>query len=325
MYYRSFRSNVAESVLTLPFASTLTILLWLLGPVREVALWLTLAVVAATAYLIVEWNNQCQLLRIRSRMNSVTFLTLVAIFPTLHTAWWTFLPGFCMIAAYFILFKSYGQYRPEGYTFHAFLMLSLGSLVFPPLLLLVPTLMVSCNVHLRVLFFRPLVAALLGLILPYWCYAAVVYAGQYVVAYQLVDAATAAQWQLDALSWERWVDAFNLAALPDYSVLVLWQKVGFGLVALLGVVGALHFVQTSYRDKISTREFYNVMLLQLLPLLLIAVWRPQDAMMTLPLLIAAITPFAAHYLALARSRTADRCFYLWIAVVVAVAALNMLC
>lgn len=324
MYRHSFRTRVAESVLTLPFVSTLTILLWLLGPVREAVLWVTLAVVAVMAYLIVEWNNQCQLLRIRSRMNSVTFLTLTAIFPALHTQWWALLPGFCLIAAYFILFKAYGEYRPEGYTFHAFLMISLGSLVFPPLLVLVPTLLVSCNVHLRVLFLRPLVAAVLGLVLPYWCYAAVVYAGQYAVAYQLVDAATAAQWHLGSLSWDRWLDAFSFASLPDYGVVAPWQWVGFGFVVTLGIVATLHFVQNSYRDKISTREYYYAMLLQLLPLVLIVAWRPQDAAVTLPLLIAAVTPFGAHYLALARSWLADWCFFLWLGAVVAIAVLNRL-
>lgn len=317
--------RVAEGVLTLPLVSSLTFLLWLFGSWQDAMLWATLAFVAVTAYLIVEWNNQCQLLRIRSRMNSVTFLTLTAIFPALHTQLWAFVPGFCLIAAYFILFKAYGQYRPEGYTFHAFLMISLGSLVYPPLLLLVPTMLVSSNVHLRVLTFRPLIAAILGLILPYWCYGAVALAREYVVMYQFVDAAAIARWHMDELTWSRWIDVYaSFDALPDYSVLALWQMVGLGFVLMLGLTGILHFMQTSYRDKISTREFYFSMRLQFLPLLAIVAWRPQDAVFTLPLLLTAVTPFAAHYLALARSRTADRCFFLWLLAVIGVAITNLL-
>lgn len=324
MHHHSFRSRVAESVVALPLVSTLTFLLWLLGPWQDVMLWVTLAVVAAMTYLIVEWNNQCQLLRIRSRMNSVTFLTLIALFPAFHTQWWVFLPGLCMIAAYFILFKSYGQYRPEGYTFHAFMMVSLGSIVLPSLLLVVPTLLLSCNLHLRVITFRSLVAALLGLILPYWCYGAAVLAMEYVLTYQLVDAATASLWHWDMLTWDRWTDTFTVTALPDYSVLALWQLAGFAFVLLLGVTGMLHFAQTSYRDKISTREFYFSMRMQFLPILLIVACRPQDAHFTLPLLIAVVTPFAAHYLALAHSRTADRCFYLWLLMAAGVAVASVL-
>lgn len=323
MYEQTFRNRVVESNLSLPFMVLITILLWATGPVQEVVAWVTLALVGITTYTIVEWNNQCQLLRIRSRMNSVMFLTLTVLSPTLLGGGLTLVPALCLLWCYFVIFKGYGIYRPQGYLFHGFLFLAMGSIVYPPLLLVVPTLLISCRSQLRVLTFKPFVASLLGLALPYWFYAA----GVTVLAY-MGGLSPIAQQKLEnlgmvSLTWQPWTK-YLAYTVPDYTTLSVWQWSVFALILLLGVRSVIHFVSTSYNDKIRTRQYFYTMLLQLLPLLAIAVCFPQDARYTLPLLTLGVTPFAAHYLAQARGESMRYRFIFWMIAFVAVGAFGHL-
>ena len=291
----------------------LTLLLWALRPRQDAMMWTSFAFVGLITYIIVEWNNQCQLLRIRSRMNSVTFMSLALMFPLLHDGVLVWLPPLCLLGSYFILFKGYDEYRGQGYTFHAFLLLSIGSLVYPPLLLVALTLLISCNAQLRMLSGKPFVAALLGLVLPYWIYAALVYAFRYSpLALSLEAAPVVYAVGFHDLTWDVWA-AHLQPVLPDYlHDAPLWQLVSLGFIVLLGLRALVHFVHNSYDDKISTRQFFYTMMLQLVPITFFTLWFPADIRFTLPLLMIGVTPFVAHYLALSRSRSTDWAFVLWV-------------
>lgn len=283
MRERTLRNEIVESSLSLPVMSVFTFLLWAsTSEWSDVMLWLSLAIVAVMAYVIVEWNNQCQLLRIRSRMNSVTFLALVNIFPLLHTAGLALVPALCLLLTYFMLFKSYGEYKPQGYAFHGFFFLGVGSLFFPPMLLLAPTLFVSCNTQLRILTLRTMSALTLGLLLPFWLYTAAM-------------AAASALWGLK----ETRLSYFSLR-LPDYSGIETWQWGALALVLVLGLISVGHFLATSYNDKIRTRQFFFTMIPSFVPLLFFMAWWPEDFLITLPLLLLNLTPFMAHFMALSK-------------------------
>lgn len=321
MKERTFRNRVVESSLTLPFMAIITILLWTLGPVQEVVAWGTLALVSITTYTIVEWNNQCQLLRVRSRMNSVVFLALTAISPTLLDGGLALFPALCLLGCYFVLFKSSDTYQPQGHLFHGFLFLATGSIVYPPLLLLAPTLLISYNTQLRVLTFKPFLASLLGLALPYWFYAAVV-----VALNNIGNFSATAQQRLEALgivapTQPLWTEYISFA-LPDYTLLSSWQWSVLGLFLLLSIISTSHYLHNSYYDKIRTRQYFNTMLLQFVPILAVVFWYPQDARYTLPLFTINVTPFAAHYFAQSRSDSMRYRFVCWIVVMIAVAAMG---
>ena len=129
-----FRNRTAKSMLTLPLVAVVAGVVWLLPDPRSVWLWGGFAIVCALTYTLRELNNRSQLLRIRSRLVSATFLALFAALPDLHSAGMHLLPAVGLLLALCCLFGSYQQYRPEHYTFHAFFFLSIGSLDFPPLL-----------------------------------------------------------------------------------------------------------------------------------------------------------------------------------------------
>lgn len=302
----SFRNTVAESSLSLPVMAIITFLLWVIGPKWDKELWGTLLLVGLMTYTIVEWNNQCQLLRIRSQMNSVTFLAFLCAFPALRTTGLTFIPAFSLLAAYFMLFKAYGEYKPQGYVFHGFFFLSLGSLFFPPLLLLAPTLFASTNIQLRILTLKSFSALLIGLLLPYWLYIAAM-------------CVAVPMWGIEETRM-RYLD-FHL---PDYSILSLWHWGALAFIGLLTFVAVVHFVSTAYNDKIRTRQYFYTMLISFVPIIFMTLWWPEDIMITLPLLLLNLTPFAAHYLALAKSHSMTFFFWMWLIILIALGMFNRL-
>ena len=113
--------------MTLPFMVIVTLLsCFLQHAFDSFYLWITLVETGILVYVLMEWNSQCQLLRVRSRMISSTVLAFVAAFPALQVSTWCWLPALFLVLSYFIAFKGYGQLKPQGWVFYAFLFVSAG-------------------------------------------------------------------------------------------------------------------------------------------------------------------------------------------------------
>ena len=94
MRQQQFRNKVSESSFTLPFMVMVTLLsCFLQHAFDSFYLWITLMETGILVYVLMEWNSQCQLLRVRSRMISSTVLAFVAAFPALQVSTWCWLPA----------------------------------------------------------------------------------------------------------------------------------------------------------------------------------------------------------------------------------------
>lgn len=299
----TFRQRVSQSMATLPLVVALSAAAWLAADLRNPLLWGGWAVMAAMAYIVVEWNNRFQLLRVRSRMNSATFIVLMTAFPFLHPLSWSILPAACLLLAYFLLFHTYGSHAPQGYVFHSFLPLGIGSILFPPLLLYVPFLLFSAQLNLRALNGKAFAAAFFGLCLPYWL----------ALPYWLWDTDAGR----DFLSrWQRLLTP----ALPDYASVPLGQWVSLTVLILLGLIALSHFWRTAFNDKIRTRQYFHLLQLQLVPTTALLAWYPREFPSLLPILIVGLTPFIAHYFTLAKGRGMNAWFVGWLILLFALAA-----
>lgn len=295
MRQHTFRHRVSESMISLPILAAIASVLWMIPDIQNAALWGGLAVVGIMTYLVIAWNTQYQLIRVRSRMNSLSFLYLFLVFPQLHDLGWNLVPAICLLGAYFLLFRTYGTYAPQGYFFHAFLLLGLGSLTFPPLLLLVPFLLFSSGRHLRALSGKSAAAAGFGLSLPFW-----VFLPLYLFARPVLHPHLQL-WKPEVL-W----NSLNFAEIP------LAQWVGSALFFGICLVSVVHFLRTAYNDKIRTRQYHYLLLVQSLPLIFIFAVLPQHFITTFPLLIVTLVPFIGHYFALAKGRGMNAWFLLWL-------------
>ena len=305
MHQHTFRHRVTQSMASLPLVAVIATAIWVVGDVQNPLVWGGWAVAGIMAYLMVEWNNQFQLLRVRSRMNSVTFISLMAAFPVLHTLSWSLLPAACLLAADFLLCHTYGRYQPQGYVFHAFLPIGIGSLAFPPLLFTVPFLLLSAQIHLRIVTRRSLTAALLGLVLPYWLAIACIAIAPDAVA----DLA------------QHWLSHIP-QQLPDYLHVPISHWVAYGELGLLTFISMGHYVRTSFNDKIRTRQYFQLLLFQLLPIGAMLALYPDPFATVFPLAIVCATPFIAHYFALAKGRGMNLWFVAWLLFLVVLGIFN---
>lgn len=295
---------MARSSLTLPVVFVSVAILWLLPGVRERELWFGLFGTGVTAYLMIEWNNRHALLRVRSQLTSSTFLVLSVACPFLHR--WTadmLLPT-CLAGAYFLLFSSYQKVRAEGETFHAFLCIGLGSLLFPPIVVVVPFLYFSMILQMRSFSLRSFLAGCLGLLLPYWMYMG------WAVWHNRLDEVLAM------------AGGYVRAPSPDYAVIGLHERVSLVFVIALVLISVVHYLRTAYNDKIRTRMFFYVLIIQVFLLISLLALFPQWHSPVLRLLLVPASPLIGHYLALARGRFMNAWFILILLSAGALAAFN---
>lgn len=306
MQRHTLRDRIVTGSFTLPVMAVLTLLIWVIPNPEDGVRWVGLGVTLLTAYAIMELNNRNSLLRIRSRLMSTTYLMLMAICPMLHGWSEEMIPGLCLIMSYGVLFASYQQVRPQGYAFHAFLLISLGSLFFPPLLLCGVAYFISMIFQLRTFTWRSFTAALLGTAVPYWGYAA------YAIWQNHLDTAF-----LYLTDW------FH-PTLPDYSRLPLPMLVTCGTVLLFSLLAFVHFFHTAYNDKIRTRMYFYVITTQEVLLAAGMLLLPDHATQTLRLLIINSSLLIAHYYALGRGRFFGGWFNVSLLLLIALGVYNLL-
>lgn len=303
---KTFRHKVVTGALTLPVCSLLTCVLWYFSREDSVAHWLGLVVVGLSAYVIAEWNNRNALLRIRSRLMSAVYLVLMAAFSFLHQWNLEILSTLSLLGAYYTLFNAYQKPRAEVDVFHTFVLLGIGGIFFPLLLFLVPFFFSSMLIQLRVLNWRTFCAGIIGLLLPYWFYGIWAF------------------WR-DTLEQDlqRWTEYFSL---PNWESLSFgWEQiVSFGFLAVFSLIAVVHFVRTSFNDKIRTRMLlYIIMLQEVVLASMLVVW-PNYFDTWMFLLVANSSPFIAHYFALARGRGINIFFNITIGLIAILGIANSL-
>lgn len=302
----SFRHNVVTGTLTLPIIALVMMVVWILPAPTDIYLWGGLIATYVTAYLIMELNNRNSLLRIRSRMMSSTFLILMAACPSLHS--WTidFLPTVCLILGYFMLFSSYQQTRPEGYIFHSFLFISVGSIVFPPMIVLGIAYYFCMVFQLRNFTGRSMMAGLLGLLTPYWIYAA------YAIWNNQLDTAFTYLF--------KWFEPH----IPDYQLLGCTEWTTLSVIFFITLLSFIHFFHTAYNDKIRTRMLFYVIATVQVFLTVGVVLLPDSFELQMRLFIANSSLLIAHYLALGKGRFFNTWFDIVLCILIALGLFNYL-
>lgn len=278
------RKSIVTGEFTLPVMALLTLPLWALPDWANWSLWAGLVLTGFTAYLIMELNNRNTLLRIRSRMMSTTFLFLMLICPQLHGLHSGMLSMLLWVLSYHTLFASYQHRRPEGYVFHTFLCVGLGSLLFSPLLLFALGFYFCLLIPLRGLTWRTFMAGIFGLALPYWASAA------YAIWHNRLDSAF--------LYLPQWF----VPQLPDYSVLSQAEVISAVVLLLFSIPAFIHFFHTAYNDKIRIRMLFYCITTQQVLLTAALVGLPQYYHDIMPIYVVNTALLMAHYYALARAR-----------------------
>ena len=295
---KHFQNRVAESSLSLPVSAIISILIWFAAGLVSRKLWIPLLLTGFSTYLIAEMNTRNTLLRIRSRMMSCVFLWLATMQATIAVRWQTTiiqtLTGLCI---YLLLF-CYKDKKEVPSIFCIALIISIGSIIWTPFLYFLPIVIFLLCVPLYAISFKAVSAIVMGIILPYWTLI------PYFVYKENTD----------------WIK-LHIAPLHDASVLFDYSSVKVGhlvcyaILIILMLIGWIHFVRTAYKDKIKTRNLYDVIITLSIFFALIIPIAPAYADYTLTMLAVVVSPLAAHYFSLTNTKLTNIVFIITLIII----------
>ncbi|MBQ4392778.1 MAG: hypothetical protein II826_06695 [Prevotella sp.] len=308
---KRFQNKVAESGLSLPVTAIGALCVWMVatsmfsGGLSAEGIG-SLACFVLAVYLMVEMSNGNALLRIRSRMVSVCFMSLMCTMSPLFGSFTGALTQGFVIFSTLLLLSTYQDKGSPGRVFYAFVFVGLASLTFVQTLLLLPLLWLLMATQLQSLTWRSLFASLLGTALPYWLVSPW-------FIYQR-DASLLAG-HFASLATVRPPFQFGTVA-PS-----LW--VAYALVVVLTAIGIFSFWHHSYEDKIRIRLLYGYFTWMAVVCLVLVVLQPChfDPLMRLAVVFA--SPLIAHFMALTNSRLTNIMFIAIMVLTLIVTILNL--
>lgn len=303
---KRFQNKVAESGLSLPVTAVGTLCVWMAAGLFTHQLWLQLACFVLAVYQMVELSNSNALLRIRSRMVSVCFMSLLCTMNPLFGSLPDALTLVFVIAATLLLLSTYQDKGSPGRVFYAFLFVGLASITFVQMLFMLPLLWLLMATQLQSLTWRSLFASLLGTALPYW----------------LVS-----PWLIYQRDFSQLTSHFNqlteFQAPFDFSVIAPGLWVAYALVAAVTLIGIFSFWHHSYEDKIRIRLLYGFFTWMSIVCLLLIALQPCHFDPLIRLTVVFASPLVAHFIALTNSRITNIMFIVIMVMAVLITVWNL--
>lgn len=292
---KRIQNKIAESRQTLPTALGYSAVVWLLAGMIQEGWWIQFPLFLLSAFLMMQLSNINLLIRIYSRMISVSFVVLSCaaafLFPSI--------PGgfvqFCIIASLISLFNTYQEQLPAiGWLYYAFLFLSLASLVEVWMLLYLPLFWFLMLVTIHARGWRAFMASVLGILTPYW----------FMLAYQLFSQGS----QFDVNQLFAQLGELPSFSLSDFAVDDLQRLMMLAVVIILGIVGGTHFIMKHFEDRFRVRQlYYSFIYLAFYTVGLLFVI-PSRFDMLLRILIIAVCPLIGHFFALTKTKASNNFF-----------------
>ncbi len=285
---KRLQNRVALSRWALPVTIVYGLAICLIVGMMEREQLSTFVLLVVSSLMMAELNNSYSLIRIYSRMVSCSFLVMTSMCLRLFPSAEVVVVQLTFIAFLLLIWRAYQNPGAVGWVFYAFLALGVSSIVFPKALLFVPVLWVVMGTNVLCLSARTLMASILGLLTPYWFFAAWLFytndlgmlAGHFasVVAFQ---------------------------PLFQFNGIDIHHLVTFGFILLLAVIGATHFIIYSYQDRIRIRLIYETFIVLDACCVIFALLQPQHFNELLGMAIVNTSPLIGHFLALTHSRLSN--------------------
>ena len=247
-------------------------------------LWLQLLILVASTVMMVILNNNNSLIRIYSRMVSCSFYVVVLMSPFLFSSINIGIAQLAFIFSLNFILRAFQDKQAVGWVFYAFVAIGVASVFYVELLWLVPILWILLTTNVLAMSLRTFIASILGVALPYWFLSAY---------YLLIGNPQAIADHFEAMML--WQQPF------DFSMLDSHRGLTFLFVAILGIIGSVHFVAYSYQDKIRTRMIFEMFITVDILSFVFIILQPQHFDNLLPIIIVNTSCLFAHYVALTRT------------------------
>lgn len=294
MTVRRVQNRIAESRLTFPVTALFGIGLWLLCGLIQHQLWIQFACYALSTYLMMEFNRTNALIRIYSRTVSAAFVILCGVtcylFPSMEAG----ITMLCLAASMLTLYKTFQDKEAVGWIFYTFLLIGLITLMKVHAFWLAPFYWLIMATCLSSFGWRTCIGSLLGLALPYFYLAAIVifqYKGN-----------------LKPFT-DHFLPLLDFQFPYDYSQIPLPHLLTYGFLVILTLTGIIHFLRTSYNDRIRIRQFYYSFMLFDLSMFILMALQPQHFELFVQMAVIMTSPLIAHFIALTHTRITNFAFY----------------
>ena len=286
---KRLQNKTAESRRTLPFAMLYGTAIWLLAGLIKEQWWLQFACFVLSVLLVMRINSKNLLIRIYSRSVSVAFIFLSCAAVHLFPSWTGGVVQLCFIATLLFLYDSYQDKTTVDKAYFAFLLLGIATMLDVHVLFYLPLVWFVMTVIVYSLSWRTFLASLLGLATPYW----------FMIGWLL--------WRKE----ENLDTLFSLFARQDilqfpfdFETIPILTRLVIIFIAVMMVIGSLHFIHSSSRDKIRVRQLYYSFIIIGFYSLALLVLQPQNEL-AFRMLIIATSPLIGHYWALTNSRISN--------------------
>lgn len=300
---------MATSRMALPIMVIYSMVLWLGYLVAEPTLLPSLIIFGISTYLMIELNNRNTLMRQYSRMVSCSFIGAMMMCPWILQNIQIMIVQLCLIIAYSLLFMTYQKRYDMGRKFWAYMFIGIGSLVWPPFLYIVPLLWIAEAFYLMSFSFKALWASIFGLLTPIWVSIPVLfYTNTYLSEFERIKEAFTPNNSLIAALHDNSLLFTNNIQIDTTEIIVA------SFIFIVLIIGIIHYLQSSYADKIQVRMLYSlfimvtiVLLLALIVVLLLPFNYYPSANMLFALLLIGFAPLTAHYITFSSSKLSNIC------------------
>lgn len=260
MFIKRFQKNFANSQLTLAIAVLAAIISWIVAvstasetgiatperyKIREIVtlygghpalLVIGFCAYALICYLLIEFNIRFDIIRKRTTLHVSYFLFFCACIPTVLRDAWGLAAALGVLLATFNLFQAYHRRYASRPVFYCFLFLGLSFIALPHFLTLIPLFLWGMY-KLQSFSTRTFLAAILGFAFPLWilfCHA--FYHEQMELFY--------APFTTFAETYANGDFKPDLRTIPSFAFIIT-----------VFMVGIIHFLCTSFDDKLMTRSY----------------------------------------------------------------------
>ena len=278
--------------MTLPAVAVYGLAIWGLAGLFSEQWWIQLACFVISTYLMIEMNNSNALIRIYSRMVSCSFIVLSSTICFMFSSISEAIAELCIIASYIMLFLCYQDRQAVGHTFYAFMCLGLASMFYIHTLFYIPAIWLLMTFYLQSISWRAFWASVIGLITPYW-FAAVYFIYQ-------------EDFSVPAEHFSRLAD---MSFPYDYTQITPQQTLTFLFVLIISMTGTIHYLRTSFNDKIRIRMLYSCFIAMNMLSVAYLIAQPQHYDFLMRMIIINTSPLIAHFIALTQTRLTNIAFY----------------
>ena len=288
---KRLQNKIAASRFSLPVTATLAALVWVAVGIIMDNIWAQFAFTIISTLLMVELNNRNSLMRTYSRMVSCSFLMLITMASLPNPSMKASIVTMCFIAFTLIIWNSYQDRKAAGWAFYAYFCIGLASLVFIQVIYYLPILWLCMIFFTNCFSARTFLASLIGVIAPYW----------------FVSGYFAYTDNLQALS-DHFTAIIDYQELFDYSQITLHQILNYGFIVILGLLGTIHFIHSSYADKIRTRMIYDSFITLSIVTWVFMILQPQHENELCGIMIANTAPLIAHFITFTKGKITNIAF-----------------